>query len=230
MKNFLVLFLAALSFIACENANTDTTNEAAAEKVEEVAPKKVKETLTKGGLQVGDTAPDFELKNVDGNTYSLSSIKLEDGSEPKGFIVTFTCNTCPYAVAYEDRLIELHNDMVKKGYPIVAINPNDPSMKAGDSFEKMQERATQKEFPFLYLFDEKQEVFPVYGATRTPEMYVLDKDLVVRYTGAIDDNYQDAAAVEVKYVRSAIDAIDGGKEPDPAFTKAIGCSIKVKKS
>ena len=182
------------------------------------------------GLKVGDKAPSFKLKNVDGKEYALEDIKDANGNKPKGYIVTFTCNTCPFAVAYEDRLIELHNKAAAMGYPVVAIQPNDPGVKAGDSFEKMQERAKEKSFPFLYLIDEKQEVYPAYGATRTPEIYLIDNSMTLRYTGAIDDNYQDAEAVKSNYVIDAIEAIESGKDPDPNFIKAIGCTIKAKRS
>lgn len=176
------------------------------------------------GLKVGDKAPDFKLKNVDGKMVSLQDFK-----DAKGYIVTFTCNTCPYAVAYEDRIIELNQKFAAKGYPVVAVMPNDPTVQPGDSFDKMQQRAKEKGFTFPYLFDEGQKVYVQYGATRTPEIYLLDKDLTVRYTGAIDDNYEDAAAVKVNYVANAIAAMEKGEEPNPSFTKAVGCSIKTKK-
>ena len=236
MRKLLILTVAIMiaffGFQSCESANaTNTETEIPAESTETKTPApEKKEELTKDGLQVGDTAPDFNLKNIDGEFYSLKSLKMADGSEPKGYIVTFTCNTCPYAVANEDRLVALQNSMSAKGYPVVAINPNDPELKAGDSFEKMQERAQEKGFNFLYLFDEKQEVFPVYGATRTPEIYLLDADLVVKYTGAIDNNTMDPEGVTVKYVEDAVAALEAGNEPEPNFTRAIGCSIKVKKS
>lgn len=180
------------------------------------------------GLQVGDKAPDFNLKNVDGKTVSLAGMKASNPSI-KGFIVTFTCNTCPYAVMYEDRIIGLHNEFSAKGWPVIAIQPNDPSVKPGDSYEEMKIRAEQKGFPFVYLFDEGQKVFPQYGATRTPHVYLVDSNLKVRYIGAIDNNPQDAESASEHYVADAIAAIEAGKEPDPNFTKAIGCSIKVKK-
>ncbi len=176
------------------------------------------------GLKVGDKAPDFKLKNVDGRMVSLADYK-----DAKGYIVTFTCNTCPYAVMYEDRIIELHNKFAPKGYPVVAIQPNDPEAQPGDAFDKMQARAKEKGFPFAYLFDEGQKIYPQYGASRTPEIYLLDKNLIVRYTGAIDDNAQDASAVTTRYVENAIAALEGGKNPEPSFVKAVGCTIKVKK-
>lgn len=179
---------------------------------------------TTTGLKVGDKAPDFQLKNVDGRMVSMADFK-----DVKGYIVTFTCNTCPYAVMYEDRIIALHNKFAPMGYPVIAIQPNDPEAQPGDAFDKMQARAKEKGFPFVYLFDEGQKVYPQYGATRTPEIYLLDKNLTVRYTGAIDDNAQDAAAVTVKYVENAVAALEKGGNPEPSFVKAVGCSIKVKK-
>jgi peroxiredoxin len=176
-------------------------------------------------LKPGDKAPDFKLKNVDDRMVSMADFK-----EAKGFIVTFTCNTCPYAVMYEDRLIELHNKFAPLGYPVIAIQPNDPAAQPGDAFDKMKERAKEKGFPFVYLFDEGQKIYPMYGASRTPEIYLLDKSLTVRYTGAIDDNAQNADAVTVRYVEDAIAALEKGKQPEPATVKAIGCTIKVKKA
>ncbi len=178
-------------------------------------------------LKPGDKAPNFSLKNVDGKTVSLSDYKKE-----KGVIVIFSCNTCPYVVAYEDRMIELHRKFSKLGYPVIAINPNNPEVSKGDSFEAMQVRAKEKAFPFAYLFDEKQEIFPKYGATRTPEVFLLKKvkkEFVVAYTGTIDDNYKDKNEVKEKYLENAVNAVKEGKTPVPATTKAIGCGIKVKK-
>lgn len=184
---------------------------------------KAVKVVKKSGYQVGDKAEDFNLKNIDGSMVSLSGI-----ADAKGYIVTFTCNHCPYSVLYEDRLISLHNEYAAKGYPVIAINPNDPAAQPGDSFEDMQVRAKEKAFPFVYLFDDGQKVYPKFGATRTPHVFLLDKEMVVQYIGAIDDNAKDAEAVKVNYVKNAIEALEAGKMPDPNFTKAIGCSIKKK--
>lgn len=182
-----------------------------------------------GGLQIGDKAPDFQLKNVDGKMYSLKDVKDANGKEAKGYIVTFTCNTCPFAQLYEDRLIQLHNKMAPQGYPVVAIQPNDPAVQPGDSYEKMQQRAKENKYPFVYLFDDGQKVFPQYGAAHTPEIYLLDKNLVLQYHGAVDDNAQDPDNVKINYVESAIAALEKGKKPEPSNVRAIGCSIKVKR-
>ncbi len=179
------------------------------------------------GYNIGDKATDFSLKNVDGKMVSLANF-----NDAKGFVVIFSCNHCPFVVAYEDRMIALHNKYAPKGFPVVAINPNDPEVQPQDSFEKMIERANEKNFPFVYLFDEGQKVYPKYGATRTPHVYLLSKkgnDLIVEYIGAIDDNSRDESAVTEKYLENAIDALLAGKKPPITETKAIGCTIKVKK-
>ncbi len=176
------------------------------------------------GYQVGDVATDFRLLNVDGNYVSMS-----DYHDAKGIILIFSCNHCPYVVAYEDRMIELHNEFAPKGFPVVAVNPNDSVLVPADSYTKMIERAEEKNFPFAYLLDADQTVFPEYGATRTPHVYLLERvngELVVAYIGAIDDNYRDASAVEERYLANAINALLNGERPDPDFTRAIGCTIK----
>jgi peroxiredoxin len=182
--------------------------------------------LNAGGYNPGDKASDFRLKNVDGRYVSLG-----DYESAKGFVVVFTCNHCPYAQAYQDRLIDLNNKYVSKGFPFIAINPNDPSVSPGDSYAEMQKRADEKNFPFPYLFDETQAVYKMYGAEKTPHIYLLKKegnDYIVRYIGAIDNNYKDPQQVTERYLENAIDALLAGKSPDPNLTKAIGCSIKTK--
>lgn len=176
-----------------------------------------------GGYGIGDVAEDFSLKNIDGEMVSLA-----DFEDAKGYIVIFTCNTCPYAVLYEDRIVELHNKYADNGYPVIAINPNDPEVKPGDSFKEMKVRAEEKGFNFPYVLDEGQTVFPKFGASKTPHVYLLDADRVVKYIGSIDDSPRDASIVEEKYLENAISNLEQGMDPNPATTKAIGCSIKVK--
>lgn len=176
------------------------------------------------GYKVGDIATDFRLENIDGKMVSLSDFK-----DAKGFIVTFTCNTCPYAVAYEDRVEALNKKYMSKGYPVIAIMPNNTEIKPGDNIDAMQKRAKEKGFTFPYLIDAKQEIYPQYGATKTPHVYVLQKTQngnKVKYIGAIDDNFQDANAVKTKYVEDAVEALLKGNEIKVKATKAIGCSIK----
>lgn len=174
--------------------------------------------------KIGDVVDDFSLKSTDGDMVSMS-----DYPDAKGYILIFTCNHCPYAIAYEDRMIELHKDMAAEGYPIIAINPNDPEVQPDDSFEKMKERAMEKKFPFKYVLDEGQKIYPKFGAERTPHVFLVDSDRVLRYIGAIDNNYKSAEAADEHYVRDAISALEAGNDPNPAMTKAIGCTIKTAK-
>ena len=183
-------------------------------------------SFTFTGYNIGDKAIDFKLKNVDGKMVSLADYK-----DAKGFIVIFTCNHCPFAKAYEDRIIALNTKYVGKGYPVIAINPTDASQIEADSYANMQQRAKDKKFNFPYLVDETENVAKTYGATRTPHAFVLQKsgtDYIVKYIGAIDDNADDASAVKVKYVENAVDNLLAGKPVSPTTTKAIGCGIKWK--
>ena len=179
------------------------------------------------GYKIGDVATDFNLKNIDGKM-----VKMADDNAAKGFVVIFTCNHCPYAVAYEDRIVALDKKYHSMGYPVIAINPNDAAAYPADSFEAMQKRAKEKGFTFPYLVDETQQVAKAYGATKTPHVYLLQKNnnkLVVKYIGTIDDNYQDANEVKEPYLANAIEALLAGKDLAPTETKAVGCSIKWKK-
>lgn len=178
------------------------------------------------GYDVGDYVSDFNLKSVNGEMVSL-----DDYNDAKGFIVIFTCNTCPYAQKYEQRIIELHEKFDKKGFPVIAINPNDPAKSSGDSYAKMKKRSSEKNYPFHYLQDVDQTVARKYGATRTPQTYLLVKEAdkyKLIYTGAIDDNYSDANQVSVNYISSALDAYQKGEKVKNETTKAIGCTIKWK--
>ena len=188
---------------------------------------KMENTAVHKGYKIGDTATDFKLKNVDNKIVSLSDYK-----GAKGYIVIFTCNHCPYAKAYESRIIALNHKYASKGYPVIAINPNDPKVEPQDSFEGMKQRAKEKGFTFPYLFDQGQTIYPQYGATKTPHVFVLQKENgknIVRYIGAIDDNYADAKDVSHKYVEEAVDALLANKPVLLTSTVAIGCSIKAQK-
>ncbi len=182
---------------------------------------------SEGGYKVGDKAADFKLKNVDAKVVSMADYK-----DAKGIIVVFTCNHCPFAVKYESRIMDLDKKYKSKGYPVIAISPNDPTIVPDDSYENMQKLAKDKKYSFPYLIDETQETAKAYGATKTPHVYILQKEkdaYVVKYIGAIDDNADDAAAVKEKYVENAIANLLTGKPVTPETTKAIGCGIKWKK-
>lgn len=182
-------------------------------------------TLNSEGYEIGDEATDFSLKNIDGKMVSLSNYK-----DAKGFIIIFTCNTCPYAVASEDRIIALDKKFKSKGFPVIAINPNNPSVQPEDTYEKMKIKAKEKGFTFPYLYDDSHKVYATYGAKKTPHVYLLQKvngKHIVKYMGAIDDNVRDGAAVKEQYLANAINELLQGKEVTVKETKAIGCSIKV---
>lgn len=176
------------------------------------------------GYKVGDVATDVSLSNTNGEMVSLA-----DYTDAKGFIVIFTCNTCPYSVAYEDRINALDAKYKPKGYPVIAINPNDPAAKDGEQLKDMKARAVEKGFTFPYLQDKGQHVYPKYGATRTPHVFILEKNEkgnIVQYIGAIDDSSRNPEKVKQRYVEDAVDALLAGQLPKVTTTKAIGCSIK----
>ncbi|TNE61071.1 MAG: thioredoxin family protein [Bacteroidetes bacterium] len=173
---------------------------------------------------IGDKIDDFSLRNVDGRMVSLA-----DYPDAKGYIIVFTCNHCPYAQLYEQRIINLHRRFSPMGVPVIAINPNDPDIVPEDSFEEMVARATEKRYPFAYLFDSTQTVYPRFGANRTPHVFVVSQDRILRYIGAIDDNPENPTAVRHRYVEDAVQAILRGERPHPDYTRAIGCTIKRKR-
>lgn len=181
------------------------------------------------GYKVGDTAMDFKLKNYDGRMVSMADYK-----DAKGYIVIFNCNTCPYSKAYDSRIIALNKKYASKGFPVLTINPNDPDLSPGDSFDEMKKQAKRNKYDFPYLVDETQDVARAYGATNTPHVYVLDKvsneKLKVVYIGAIDDNSRNAETVTKKYVEDAIEALMQSKNVPVTQTKAIGCTIKWRNS
>lgn len=179
------------------------------------------------GYGVGDYATDFKLENVDGKMVSMVNYK-----SAKGFIVIFTCNTCPYAKAYESRIIDLDKKFSEKGFPVLAINPNDVAQQPDDSMEAMKKRATEKGYTFPYLRDDSQEVTKAFGATKTPHVYVLNKESSgkyrVEFIGAIDDSPNDPTDVSKRYVEDAINALLSGDKPLVTEKRAIGCTIKWK--
>lgn len=179
------------------------------------------------GYQVGDIAADFNLKNVDDKQVSLADYK-----DAKGYIVVFTCNTCPVSKAYQDRIETLHQSYASKGYPVVAINTNDPVASPGDSFDKMKDVAKAKKITYAYLEDPDHVYTKKYGAAKTPHVFVLQKTAKgneVAYIGAIDNDTEDTNSQKETYVQNALNLMLQGKKPAVSSTKAVGCSIKWKK-
>lgn len=227
LKQGILMFSLLVLVASCSN-DASNTEETTTEEMTETPVSENKEEVKAEivGYQVGDVVEDFTLKNVDGNMLSMA-----DYPDAKGYVIVFTCNHCPYSIAYEDRLIEIDKKYKPLGYPIIAINPNDPEVNEDDSYEKMITRAEEKGFTFPYLMDEGQKVYPKYGATKTPHVYVVnktEKGNQVAYIGAIDDS-KDAESVTEPYLTNALDALIKGEAPDPSFTKAFGCSVKCKK-
>ncbi len=181
-------------------------------------------SFTPAGYKTGDEVKDFSLKNVDGKMISMSNYK-----EAKGFIVVFTCNHCPFAKAYESRIMDLDKKYASKGYPVIAINPNDPTISPDDSYANMVTRAKEKNYSFPYVYDETQEVAKAFGAARTPHVYIVKKEggkNIVKYIGAIDNNSDEPEKVTQRFVEDALDALLAGKPVPTTETKAIGCTIK----
>jgi peroxiredoxin len=176
-------------------------------------------TFSFSQVNIGDKSPEFKLLNTDGKM-----VTLEDYSSEKGVILIFTCNHCPYAKFYEQRIIDLNTKYESKSFPVVAINPNDSTAYKVDGYSHM----VAKNYEFPYLLDNKG-VYSKYGATKTPHVFLLKNkggSFEVAYIGAIDDSPQEAAEVKEKYLEMAIDALMDGKAPKYTSTKAIGCSIK----
>ncbi|HCA08799.1 thioredoxin family protein [Chryseobacterium sp.] len=219
MKNLKILmaaFIAGLGLLSFKAADH-----------EKEGAQKVNASVSAKGYEVGDAAADFKLKNIDGKMVSLSDFK-----SAKGFIVVFTCNHCPYAKKYEDRIVELDKKFKNQGYPVIAVNPNDPNVQPEDGYKQMIDRAKEKGFTFPYLVDEGQKVYPLYGATKTPHVFVLKKENgknIVKYIGAIDNNYENPNDVSEYYVQDAVNALIKGEPVKMDKTVAIGCTIKVKK-
>ncbi len=176
-------------------------------------------------LTPGATAVSFSLPGVDGNTYSLA-----DYGDKNAVVVVFTCNHCPWAQAWEDRINQIQVDYGGKGVQVLAINANDSVSHPGDSFDKMKERAAEKGYKIPYLHDESQDVARAYGAERTPEVFLFDGSGNLQYHGAVDDNGEDPAAVQSAYLREALDAVLAGKSPVTQQTPPKGCTIKWKAS
>ncbi|MEW6048929.1 MAG: thioredoxin family protein [Bacillota bacterium] len=176
-------------------------------------------------LRIGDPIIEFELPGTDGKRYKVASFQ-----EKPVLGVIFWCNHCPYVQAWEERVIDVQREYAGRGVQLVLISSNDPVQYPADDFDAMKRRAQEKKYPFPYLFDESQEVARAYGATRTPEIFLFDREGKLRYHGRPDDNYEDPEAVTRHYLRDAIDALLAGRAPSVAQTEPQGCTIKWKKA
>lgn len=170
--------------------------------------------------ELGDTVEDFSLMDIYGEAVSLS-----DHADALGYVIIFTCNTCPYSVLYEERIIELAGKYPEAGFPVLVLNPSNPEVKPGDDVESLSRRADSLRYNFPYLIDD-QKIFERFGAEKLPQVFVLDRDKVLRYKGAIDDNVHNATGVKEKYLEQALTALQNETMPDPGETRVIGCTIQ----
>lgn len=176
-----------------------------------------------GALAIGKGAPkaDVKMTNVDGKSISIAEAK-----GPKGTLIVFTCNSCPYAQAWQSRMAELGNTYSKQGIGVIAINANDPGVKPDDDMPGMQARAKMLGLTFPYVVDASSDVARAFGATRTPEAFLFDAKGKLVYHGAIDDNGREPEKVTARWLNDALAATVAGKAVAVAETKSIGCSIK----
>lgn len=174
-------------------------------------------------LNIGDQVIAFDLPGTDNLSHALADYLDKDA-----VVVIFSCNHCPYVQAWEDRMIAIQADYADKGVQLIAIGANDAEKYPDDNMDKMRERAQMKGFNFPYLRDDSQDIATAYGAERTPEVFLFDKDGKLQYHGAIDDNHDDPDAVKETYLRDALDAVLAGKTPSTATTPPVGCTIKWK--
>ena len=171
------------------------------------------------GISIGDTAPGFDLPDTEGQRHSL------DGDQNGPTVVVFTCNHCPYALAWQDRIADAARDYSPRGVRFLAVNSNDAERYPADSYEKMQQRVRDEQWPLPYLHDESQQVARAFGAKVTPDVFVLDSDNRLRYRGAPDEDY-DEPSHNAAWLRAALDALLEGRDPSPAETDPVGCSVK----
>jgi peroxiredoxin len=174
-------------------------------------------------MRIGDEFIPFDLEGVDGRTHSSA-----DYTNRKALALIFSCNHCPYVRAWEDRMVQIQADYASQEVQLVAVSANDAEKYPQDGLPAMKARAEEKGFNFPYLYDETQALAHAYGASRTPEVFLFDAQRQLRYHGAIDDNYEDAAAVQQHYLRDALDSILAGRDPALTETPPVGCTIKWK--
>lgn len=174
-------------------------------------------------LEIGAKAPllDHKVRAVSGGEVTLRQM-----AESNGLLVLFTCNTCPYVKAWEDRYPQIYRLTAKNDLGMIALNPNKSSRNSGDGFSDMKKRAKQKNYKFVYALDRHHRLADAFGATRTPEVFLFNSDMELKYHGAIDDNYESAENVEKPFLKNAIKNLADEKAIKPATTKSLGCSIK----
>lgn len=174
-------------------------------------------------LELGALAPLTDLKMDD---VSNRSISLAEAAKDNGLLVIFSCNTCPWVAKWEDRYLDLANITSQNDVGMIALNPNERIRDRGESMEDMKKRAEKKGYAFFYALDKDHKIADAFGATRTPHIFLFDKDMELVYKGAIDDNANDASKVQEYFLKDAIEAMVAGTAVAKPSTKSLGCTIK----
>lgn len=225
--NYCLLFVFAVGLFAC---NSTPKVEEGAEQGEQGKTVQTEKTTPPTdvskefiALKIGQAAPmtEAKMKNIDGKELSLEDVKGENGT-----LVMFSCNTCPYVLRWEDRYAEVAKMCQEQKIGLITINSNEKQRGKQDSFEAMQTHAKEKNYNFAYVLDKNSALADAFGATKTPDVFLFDKEMNLKYKGAIDDNAKNAKDVKEPYLKNAIKNMVEGKEVKPAETKSIGCSIK----
>lgn len=180
-------------------------------------------TIASDPLPIGSALPkaDVKMKDISGK-----EISLKESMTAKGLLVMFSCNTCPYVIRNQERTREICNYAKEKGYGVAVLNSNEAYRNGDDSFDAMKEYAKQQQYKWYYTVDKNHELADAFGATRTPECFLFNKEAKLVYHGAIDDNPSNASAVTRQHLRSAIDELEAGKEIAVKESRSVGCSIK----
>ena len=180
-------------------------------------------TVSDDKLSIGSKAPKtgVEMTDTKGNVHTLA-----DAAKKNGLLVMFSCNTCPWVKAWEDRYNDVAKKAAKHDIGMIVLNPNAAIRDGGESMEDMTARAEEKSYQFPYVLDENAELATAFGATKTPDLFLFNSDMTLVYRGAIDDSPRDADAVQKRYILTAMEAMATGEEIDPTVTKSIGCTIK----
>lgn len=179
--------------------------------------------LANAGLKIGDPIidADVKMKSTDGTMVSINEVKGK-----KGTLVIFTCNHCPFVIAWQDRMVELGNTYKKKGIGVIFINSNDPKVKTGDDSEGMKKMAKEHGYQFPYVVDGTSDLARHFGAKKTPDIFLFNAEGELIYHGAVDDNSRKPKEVQKTYLKDALDALLAGKPVAVKESKAVGCGIK----
>ena len=242
MRIIYLLMVALIGFAACTNnsATEDSTANKDADKPTTEAVKtttdnktdaapearSVSNTETAGEMQKMELGDKLPMANVVMMDISGKKMAPKDAAMENGLLVTFSCNTCPYVVAWADRYVAAANHALSKNVGVYTVNSNEAKRKGDDSYDEMKAYAEENNYKFAYVVDDNSAFANACGATKTPDVFLFNSNMELVYKGAIDDSPKDATTVEVPYLKNAIDNMIEGKPIDPGTTKSIGCSIK----